>query len=358
MKIIVLGADGYLGYPTVVDLKKDYDVIGVDSFLKRDILHDEKIHSIAEPQETAIHLDITDYQAVEHVIKTHQPDVIINYAELPSAPYSMETREKGMQTIFNNISGNMNIIYAIRDHSPKTHLIKLGTLGEYGTPNIDIEEGYLEVTHNGRSDRLLYPKNPFSIYHLSKVHDSDALAFACRVWGLRVTDLNQGFVWGHESNDVRPRFTYDGVFGTALNRFIVQAVTGHPLTVYGKGNQTRGILNLRDTLKCIRLAIENPAEEGEFRVFNQFTESWSINQIAKLIYETGNDLGIDVKINHIDNPRKEKEDHYYNVKNDALMNLGLEPHYLTRDDIEDMLAYVITHKDSIQEGQIMPKVKW
>src|SRR5207302_9459050 len=191
-------------------------------------------------------------------------------------------RGRAVQTQRNNVLGTLNVLHALTKYVPEAQLVKLGTMGEYGTPNIDIEEGWLDVELNGRSDRLPFPKMPGSFYHLSKVHDSHNIHFACRVWGLAATDLNQGVVYGIATDEtelhpeLRTSFHYDAVFGTALNRFCAQAVAGVPLTVYGAGGQKRGFLNIRDTLECVRLAAENPAERGEVRVFNQFTEVFSV----------------------------------------------------------------------------------
>lgn len=347
MKILVIGADGYLGRPTIENL--DHKVVGIDNYIKRILMFDNKVRPLVETYKSqALTIDITQYDEFSSLIKREKFDVIIHYGEIPSAPYSMIDRNSAVKTISNNLIGTINLIYAIRDYSPETHLIKLGTLGEYGTPNIDIEEGWLQIEHNGRTDRLLYPKTPGSMYHLSKVHDSDALAFACRMWGLRVTDLNQGFVYGPSE-----RFCYDHIFGTALNRFIVQSVAGHPLTVYGEGTQTRGILNIQDTIQCVKLALENPAKAGEFRVFNQFTEQKSVLDLANLVKKvTG------CKINHIENPRKESQSHYYNVKNKNLKDLGFDPKYLTEETIEEMVSFVEQYKDNIQVNQIFPNVRW
>ena len=198
----------------------------------------------------------------------------------------MMSRERAVETQHTNVIGTLNLLFSLRDHVPDCHLVKLGTMGEYGTPNIDIEEGFIEIEHKGRTDTLPFPKLPGSLYHCSKVHDSTNLHFACRIWGLRATDLNQGVVYGIETEETArderliTRFDYDEIFGTVLNRFCVQAVIGHPLTVYGSGGQTRGFLNIRDTLRCVELAVENPADRGEFRVFNQFTEQFSVGQLA------------------------------------------------------------------------------
>ncbi len=252
-------------------------------------------------------------------------------------------------------------MYAIADIDRDIHLVKLGTMGEYGTPNIDIEEGWLEVEHNGRKDRMMYPKRPGSFYHLSKVHDSHNIEFGCRIWGLRATDLNQGVVYGADTEQTKldprlaTRFDYDGVFGTVLNRMVIQAVLGHPLTVYGNGSQTRGLINIVDTVECIRLASENPAERGEFRVFNQFTEHLSVRQIADTIAD---EFPGEATIEQVENPRVEAEDHYYNAKHTALVDLGLEPTMLSITLIDHLFEVVERHKDRVDLAAIMPTVSW
>ena len=257
----------------------------------------------------------------------------MHFAEQRSAPYSMIDRSHAVYTQVNNVVGNLNLLFAIAEIDPTIHLVKLGTMGEYGTPNIDIEEGFIEITHRGRTDTLPFPKQPGSFYHLSKVHDSHNIMFACRIWGLRSTDLNQGVVYGQETDetllhpDLATRFDYDGVFGTVLNRFCVQAVAGHPLTVYGAGGQTRGMLNIRDTLACVELAVNNPAGEGEYRVFNQFTESFSVRELAEKVADA---FAGTVEIENIPNPRVEKEEHYYRAAHTKLLDLGLVPHLLDR----------------------------
>jgi UDP-sulfoquinovose synthase len=252
----------------------------------------------------------------------------------------------------------------MKEHVPDAHLVKLGTMGEYGTPNIDIEEGYIEIEHNGRQDRLPFPKLPPSFYHCSKVHDSTNIHFACRIWGLRATDLNQGVVYGTVTpqTELDPRlvnrFDYDDVFGTALNRFCIQAAIGHPLTVYGKGGQTRGYLDIRDTVRCIELACLNPAEPGEFRVFNQFTEQFSIRELADMVVEASKELGIEAEIKPLDNPRVEAEEHYYNARHTALLDLGLEPHYLSDSLLDSLVNIALEHKDRVDMDLILPRVNW
>ncbi|MFI5393644.1 MAG: NAD-dependent epimerase/dehydratase family protein, partial [Myxococcota bacterium] len=298
------------------------------------------------------------------LFREFQPEAVVHYGEMPSAPYSMKDREHAVFTQTNNVVNTLNVIYAIRDITPDAHLVKLGTMGEYGTPNIDIEEGYLEIDHNGRTDTLPFPKLPGSMYHLSKVHDSHNIHFACRVWGMRATDLNQGVVYGIQTDEtvlddrLMTRFDYDDVFGTALNRFCLQAVIGHPLTVYGKGGQTRGYLNILDTLQCVELAVTNPAERGEMRVYNQFTESFSILELAQLVQKAGAEVGLDVQVESIDNPRFELEEHYYNPVHTKLLDLGLKPHMLSETLIGSMFSTIQRYQDRVIAEHILPRDRW
>ena len=305
-----------------------------------------------------------NHRFVYKTLEDFKPDAIVHYAEQPSAPYSMSGREKAVNTQVNNIAGTLNILFAMRKYVPNAHLVKLGTMGEYGTPNIDIEEGWLEIEHKGRRERVLYPKQAGSWYHQSKVHDSNNIEFACRVWGLRATDLNQGVVYGIETQetelhpDLRTSFHYDSDFGTALNRFCVEAVAGVPLTVYGKGGQKRGFLNIRDTLQCVQLAVENPSAAGEFRVFNQFTEVFSVLELAQIVRDAAAKLGLPVEISHLPNPRVELEEHYYNPKNDSLLKLGLQPIKLSSELIDSMLLRIDKAKSLVDLEVIYPKTQW
>jgi UDP-sulfoquinovose synthase len=283
---------------------------------------------------------------------------------MPSAPYSMRDREHAVFTQQNNVINTLNVLWAMREFTPDGHLVKLGTMGEYGTPNIDIEEGYLEVEHKGRKDTLPFPKLPGSFYHLSKVHDSHNIHFACRIWGTRATDLNQGVVYGIETDETKlddrlaTRFDYDDVFGTALNRFCVQAIVGHPLTVYGRGGQTRGYLNIVDTLQCVELAVTHPAEPGEFRVFNQFTEQFSVTELAELVQRAGKEHGLEVRVEAIENPRVELEEHYYHASHTKLMDLGLQPHFLSETLVESMFGVIERHRDRVIPERILPRDRW
>jgi UDP-sulfoquinovose synthase len=308
--------------------------------------------------------DITNYDFLSKALHQFEPEAIVHFGEQRSAPFSMIDREHAVLTQVNNVVGTLNLLYSMRESFPNCHLVKLGTMGEYGTPNIDIEEGYITIEHNGRKDTLPYPKQPGSMYHLSKVHDSHNIHFACRVWGLRATDLNQGVVYGVLTEETGMdellinRLDYDGVFGTALNRFCIQAAIAHPLTVYGKGGQTRGFLDIRDTVRCVELAITHPAEPGEFRVFNQFTEQFSVGDLALMVHKAGKAMGLKVEVNHLDNPRVEREEHYFNAKNTNLLSLGLQPHYLSEALLDSLLNFAVKYQHRVDKNHILPKVSW
>jgi UDP-sulfoquinovose synthase len=381
MRVLILGGDGYLGWPTALRFSEHgHEVMIVDNFNRRkfhveqgtDSLTpirtlDERLAAWLEVTGKTIYGaigDIADWAFIEPVIARFKPEVIIHYGEQPSAPFSMIDRNHAVFSQTNNVVGTLNVIWAMREHAPDCHLIKLGTMGEYGTPNIDIEEGYIDIEHNGRRDRLPFPKLPGSFYHLSKVHDSHNIHFACRIWGLRCTDLNQGVVYGIETDETSrderliTRFDYDESFGTALNRFCVQAVIGHPLTVYGKGGQTRGYLNIKDTLQCVELTAMNPPDRGEYRVFNQFTEQFTINELALRVAEVGRQMGLGVEIESIPDPRIEAEEHYYNAKHTRLIDLGLRPHLLDDELLEGVLRTVVHYRNRILASKIMPTVRW
>lgn len=381
MRILILGGDGYLGWPTALHLsQRGHDLAVLDNFARRAWDHEMSTHSltpIASMQERIaiwqhhtgkiIHAfvgDICDYSFLEGIIRDFQPQAVVHFGEQRSAPYSMIDRRHAVFTQHNNVIGTLNLLYAIADHVPDCHLVKLGTMGEYGTPNIDIEEGFITITHKGRTDTLPYPKQPGSWYHATKVHDSTNIMLACRIWGIRATDLNQGVVYGVSTPEVElderlcTRFDYDGVFGTALNRFLVQAVAGVPLTVYGKGGQTRGFLDVRDTLACVELALLHPAERGEFRVFNQFTEQFNVMQLAETVREVGYEFNLNVSIDHLPNPRVEKEEHYYKAANTHLLELGLQPHFLSETLIESVMQTVMRYSSHIRPHLIMPSVDW
>lgn len=381
MRVLVIGGDGYCGWATALHLSnRGYEVGILDSLVRRywdlqlgcDTLTpiapiSHRIQRWQDLTGKSLDLfvgDINDYDFLIQSLRQFQPDAIVHFGEQRSAPFSMIDREHAVLTQVNNVVGNLNILYAMKEEFPEAHLVKLGTMGEYGTPNIDIEEGYITIEHNGRKDTLPYPKQPGSMYHLSKVHDSHNIHFACRMWGLKATDLNQGVVYGVLTEETGMdemlinRLDYDGVFGTALNRFCIQAAIGHPLTVYGKGGQTRGFLDIRDTVGCLELAIANPAQSGEFRVFNQFTELFSVGDLALMVKKAGSALGLNVEINNLDNPRIELEEHYFKAKNTKLLDLGLQPHYLSDSLLDSLLNFATKYKNRVDLNHILPKVTW
>jgi UDP-sulfoquinovose synthase len=381
MRVLILGGDGYLGWPTAMRFSgSGHTVAVVDNFARRRWVEEAGSHSLTPIVSFEERIEawrevagkriepfvgnIAEGTFVEDVVREFGPDAIVHYGEQPSAPWSMKNVDQAVVTQANNVIGSLKLLWAMREHAPAAHLIKLGTMGEYGTPNIDIEEGFIEIEHNGRRDTLPFPKLPGSLYHLSKVHDSHNIHFVCRVWGLRATDLNQGVVYGIETPETRlderlvTRFDYDELFGTALNRFAVQAVIGYPLTVYGKGGQTRGFLNIVDTLQCVELTAANPPAPGEYRVFNQFTETFNVADLAEKVRHAGEELGIDVKVDHVANPRLEMEEHYYNPTHTKLLSLGLQPTLLSETLIESMLQVIQRHRERVSEDVIAPVTQW
>ena len=381
MRIAVLGGDGYCGWATALYLSmKGHFVSIVDNYARRQWDHELGVQTLTPILPLSDRLrawqrltgstidlfvgDVTEYDFLSSVIKDFEPEAVVHFAEQRAAPYSMIDRKHAVFTQVNNVVGTLNLLFALREFQPDSHLIKLGTMGEYGTPNIDIEEGYITIEHNGRKDTVPYPKQPGSFYHLSKVHDSHNIMFACKAWGLRATDLNQGVVYGTLTEEVAldealiNRFDYDEVFGTVLNRFCVQAAIGHPLTVYGKGGQTRGFLDIRDTVRCVEIACLNPAVRGECRVFNQFTEQFSILDLAQMVQTAGKKLGLTVEVDHLSDPRVEAEDHYYNAKHSRLIELGLEPHLLSESLLDSLMNVALKYRDRIDEEVMLPRINW
>jgi len=381
MKVLILGGDGYLGWPTAMSFAAaGYDVTVADNYLRRSIAEStdsdplmlvpnlterSQIFEAVSGKKISVRIgDLSDSDFMFALVKEALPDTIIHYAEQPSAPYSMRGFNEARETFQNNLDVTFNCIWAVKDIVPECHLIKLGTMGEYGTPNIDIEEGWIDIEHKGRKDKFLFPRAAGSLYHTTKVLDTDLLWFYVRTHDLRVTDLMQGPVYGLSTPeaDLDPRlwptFNYDDIFGTVVNRFLVQAVAGVPLTVYGEGEQTRGYLDLRDTLQCVKLAAENAADHGELRIFNQLTETFTVNELAARIKKVGDQMGLGVEIKSIQNPRKEKEEHYYNPTHSGLIELGLQPHYMTDESLGIMLERIISNRDRIVLDRIMPRVSW
>jgi UDP-sulfoquinovose synthase len=381
MRIAILGGDGYCGWATALHLSsRGHEVAIIDNFARRHWDYELGVQTLTPirplPERLAVWQqltgrviesyigDITEYDFLSSMIGEFKPDSIVHFAEQRSAPYSMIDRKHAVSTQVNNVVGTLNLLFAIRELAPDCHIVKLGTMGEYGTPNIDIEEGFITIEHNGRKDTLPFPKQPGSFYHLSKVHDSHNIMFACKIWGLRATDLNQGVVYGTLTNEVAMdealinRFDYDEVFGTVLNRFCAQAAIGLPLTVYGKGGQTRGFLDIRDTVHCIELVCLSPAKAGEFRVFNQFTEQFSVLELAKLVQMIAGEMSLSVEIDHLPDPRVEAESHYYNAKHSRLSDMGLQPHLLSDSLVNSLINVALRYRDRIDVAMFQPQVNW
>jgi UDP-sulfoquinovose synthase len=381
MKVLILGGDGYLGWPTVMNFAaRGYEVTVADNYLRRrmaEATNSDPLIAIPSLSERArifenvsgfkidINIgDLSDPEFMFSLVRKASPDTIVHYAEQPSAPYSMMGFREARETLQNNLDVTFNCIWAVKDLVPDCHIIKLGTMGEYGTPNIDIEEGWIDIEHKGRKDKFLFPRAAGSLYHTTKVLDTDLLWFYVRTYGLRVTDLMQGPVYGLSTPEADlderlcPSFHYDDIFGTVVNRFLVQAVAGVPLTVYGAGGQTRGYLNLNDTLQCVGLAAENPADAGELKIYNQLTETFTVSELATLVASAAGSMDIDVQIDSIENPRKEKEEHYYNPTHTGLTDLGLTPNLLTEAVLVSMLERVVENRANIAVDRIMPRVRW
>lgn len=394
MSILILGGDGYLGWPTAMHFSnRGYDVTVVDNYFRRNacteldtgmlypvptlierakIWHEKTgkeikvvIGDLSEPEfMRSLFTGNFSYQWSVNNTFTGIPETIIHYAEQPSAPYSVMDYKHADFTLINNLRVTNNLVWAARDYSPETHIIKLGTMGVYGTPNIDIEEGWLEVEHKGRKDKFLFPRQASSLYHTTKIMDTDLEWFGVRMWDLRVTDLMQGPVYGIETEEsliddrLRTLFNYDEIFGTIVNRFIVQSIVGYPLTVYGQGGQTRGYLNIKDTLQCIEASQKHPAKKGELKIYNQIMETFTANELAELTQKVGNKLGFNVQIDHIENPRKEAEEHYYNPTYQGLQDIGVTPHLLDEASMEKMFKVVEQHKNNIRKDVIFKGVKW
>ena len=381
MRVLVIGGDGYCGWATSLYLSQlGHDVTIVDSLVRRAWDRELGLDSLVPISSMRRRLDdwenrtgraigfervdATDYAALSQVVCATEPDAIVHFGQQRSAPFSMIDHEHALRTHLNNTVANLNVLWALREHAPEAHLVKLGTMGEYGTPNIDVEEGFITIEHKGRTDTLPYPTQPGSFYHLTKVSDSDQIFFACRVWGLRATDLNQGVVYGNHTaeTDLSPtlanRYDYDHIFGTVLNRFCVQAALGHPLTVYGRGGQTRSFLDIRDTVRCVEIALMHPAKSGEYRVFNQFTEMFSVNELAERVVRVAADLGFPAEIVKLDNPRHEREEHYYNCVNTNLRSLGLEPTLLSDETIAGLIGLADRFRDRVDTKLIPPRVTW
>jgi len=383
VKILILGMDGYIGWPLALkQLSQGNEILGIDNFSRRKNVNEmdswsaipilsmsERLEQLKGEYGNKINFkegDLLDKDFVNDVVKSFQPDAIVHLAEQPSAPFSMIDQDHCIYTLQNNVIGNINLLYAIKNHVPNVHLVKLGTMGEYGyDTGLEITEGFFNIEFRGKKATIPYPRQAGSWYHWSKVHDSNNIMFACKLWGIRSTDIMQGIVYGTRTNDIvdeknYTRFDFDEAFGTAINRFCAQAVINHPLTIYGEGGQTRGFLALNDSVQCISLLLEKPAEAKEYRVVNQFDQQYNVTELAQKIKTLGNKKGLDVEISKFDNPRVEKEKHYYKVDHNKLRELGFKATREIDDELDIMLDDLIKHKDRIEEKKhsIVKALKW
>jgi UDP-sulfoquinovose synthase len=383
MRVFIAGMDGYLGWSLAQYLAaRGHQVAGADLFLRRQWVEEmgscsatpivpmkERLAALKESrglEPKFWEADLRDYSAVERIFKEFQPDAVVHLGECPSAPYSMVDVHHATFVQVNNVVSTFNLMFAIRDLRPEAHLLKLGTMGEYGTPNVDIPEGFFEIEYRGRRDRMPFPRQPGSFYHLSKVHGSNNIMFACKVWKLRATDVMQGVVFGTRIDEMGSderlltRLDFDESFGTAINRFCCQAVIGHPLTPFGRGHQKRGFLPLRDSMQCLNLALENPPQPGEYRVLNQFEEVYDLTELAEKVRRVAGQLGLKVEIHNLENPRKEMEEHYYKPDHQNLRNLGYKPTHDVEAEMKIMLTDLMKYRERIEGKKevLIPKIRW
>jgi UDP-sulfoquinovose synthase len=383
MRVFIAGIDGYLGWPLALHLaQRGHAVAGADRFLRRKWVAEVGSDSVAPIRSMNERLavfkehygeelrfyegDLTDYAFVEHALRDFRPDAIVHLGEMPSASYSMIDIGHAVFTQTNNLVSTLNILFAMRDICSGAHLVKMGTLGEYGTPKLDIPEGFFEVEYRGRKDTLPFPRQAGSWYHWSKVHDSNNVMFACRTWGLASTDVMQGVVFGTRIGEIDTdervvtRFDIDQCFGTVVNRFCAQAVIGHPLTPFGKGHQRRGFIPLRDSIQCMTITIENPAQPGQYRVFNQFEGVYDVEQLALKVQHVARELGVNVPIRKMENPRIEKEEHEYHPDHQGLIDLGYVPTLDMETELRIMMLDLDKWRDRIESLKrvFIPDIRW
>ena len=382
MKVLITGIDGYTGWPLALHLlNRGHEVVGLDNFVTRRRVREvgswsaTPIAPFPRRQAAVKELlgkevgfysgDLGRYDFVAEVLRRERPDAIVHLAEQRSAPYSMIDVHHAVATQVQNLTGTLHLLYAIRAEVPEAHLVKMGTMGEYGTPNIEIPEGFFEIEYRGRQDRLPYPRQAGSFYHWSKVFDSGDVMFACKIWGLRSTDVMQGVIYGTRTPDITDdrlltRFDFDEVWGTALNRFCVEAVLGLPITPYGKGEQVRGFIALEDSMQSLRIALENPPAPGEYRVWNQFDEAYSVNQLAEVTSRVARELGYDPRIEHPPDPRVEAEQHFYHPVHEHLPALGYKRTRDLEEVIREIFHDLIHYRRRLEARRyvVQPTVQW
>ncbi|GDX91253.1 NAD-dependent dehydratase [Planctomycetia bacterium] len=395
MKVLILGMDGYLGWPLALKLAKlGCKVYGIDNMLRRKLVAERGAQSVTEIrtmqeriEAARRHLgvdiefremDLLDRNALFAYIREIQPESIVQFAEIPSAPYSMADVDKAVNTIQNNVVGTLGLLFGVRDHAPEASIIKLGTMGEYGSPltGRPLFEGLFPgdavLQYQGQEWSLggeLTPRDPVSFYHVSKVQGTFSVYEACKYWWLRSYDVMQGVIYGNWSEelqahpDLNTRFDIDEWWGTVVNRFVAQAAIGMPLTIYGSGNQTRGYITLRDAMQCITRLIAAPPDPGQYDVVNQVTDVFSVMQIAQMVATIGREFGLDVEVERIENPRVESEEHPYEVIHEKLQDrFGFASESGFADEVRHLFRVMLQpeNRDRIlaQRGALFPKTRW
>ncbi len=395
MKVLILGMDGYLGWPLALKLaRQGCRVLGIDNMMRRDLVAErgadsitpigsmeERVAAAREKLDVEIEfreLDLMDRPALAALIEEFQPESIVQFAEIPSAPYSMADVERAVSTVQNNVVGTLGLLFAVRDHAPDASIIKLGTMGEYGSPltGRPLFEGLFPgdavLQYQGQEWSLggeLTPRDPVSFYHVSKVQGTFSVYEACKYWWLRSYDVMQGVIYGNSSAELdldpafNTRFDIDEWWGTVVNRFVAQAVIGMPLTIYGSGSQKRGYITLRDAMQCITRLIAAPPEPGQYDVVNQVTDVFSVREIAQMVATIAREFDLEVEVQRIENPRVESEEHPYEVIHEKLADkFGFESESAFADEVRHLFRVLLQPEIRAriinQQDTLFPKTRW